>query len=153
VTIAISPTQPETFQAAGCTFRVLDGGEATGSRIGVVQCDLVPGWGGPPQHVHREHDETFFVVSGAVRFTSGGDAVVAEAGRLVTAPIGAPHTFANADESAPAVVLCTVAPERYLDYFRELVTLSSGADGPLNPQDVLALMARYATEPYRPDHG
>ena len=49
-----------------------------------------------------------------------------------------------------ASLLCTVTPERYIGYFRELSKLQPGTDGPLNPADVLALMARYATDPYRP---
>jgi len=45
-----------------------------------------------------------YVVSRAVRFTSRSDEATFGPGRLVTAPIGTPHTFANADEAAPAVV-------------------------------------------------
>jgi quercetin dioxygenase-like cupin family protein len=150
MTIALSlPHGGETFTAAGCTFRVLDDGGATAGRVGVVECGLVPGWGGPPQHVHREHDETFYILSGTVRFINGTDTQIASAGSLVTAPIGSPHTFANADTDAPASLLCTVTPERYIGYFRELSTLQPGTDGRLDPADVMALMARYATEPYR----
>jgi len=150
MTIAVTPDNPETFQAVGCTFRVLEDGAATSGRIGAVQCDLVPGWGGPPQHSHREHDETFFVLSGAIRFTSGADSLIARPGQLVTAPIGAPHTFANADSDAPASLICTVSPERYIGYFRELSTLLPGSDGRMDPQAILEIMARYATDPYRP---
>jgi len=150
MTIALSlPHSGETFTAAGCTFRVLDDGGATAGRVGVVECGLVPGWGGPPQHVHRDHDETFYIVTGTVRFISGTDTHIASAGSLVTAPIGSPHTFANADTDAPASLLCTVTPERYIGYFRELSTLQPGTDGRLDPTDVVALMARYGTEPYR----
>jgi quercetin dioxygenase-like cupin family protein len=149
VTITITKDNPETFSAGGGTFRVLDDGASTGGRLGVVALDLVPGWGGPPQHVHREHDETFYVLQGTVRFTSGTDTLLATPGQLVTAPIGDPHTFANADEQAPASLLCSVTPERYLDYFRELAALAAGAPGPLDPAQVLEIMARYATDPYR----
>ena len=150
MTIAVTPDSPESFQAVGCGFTVLEDGSATAGRIGAVLCDLVPGWGGPPQHLHREHDETFFVVSGAVRFTSGADSLIARPGQLVTAPIGSPHTFANADADAPASLVCTVSPERYIGYFRELSQLLPGSDGRLDPQEILAIMARYATDPYRP---
>src|SRR4051794_18665325 len=105
---------------------------------------------GPPQHVHREHDETFFVLTGAVRFTSGTDSLIASSGQLVTAPIGDPHSFANADDQAPASLLCTLTPQRYIDYFRELTRLTPGTDGRLDPAEILAVMTRYATEPYRP---
>ena len=147
VTVRLSDSHPETFQAAGCTFVVLDDGACTDGRSGMVKCELVPGWGGPPQHVHREHDETFYVLSGLVRFTSGSDSLVAEPGRLVTAPIGSPHTFANATDDEPAQLLCTITPERYIGYFRELA--ASGLER-LDPADVLTIMSRYATEPYRP---
>src|SRR5262249_15735515 len=99
--------------------------------------------------VHRGHDETFFVLTGTVRFTSGSDARIAPAGTLVTVPIGDPHTFANADADAPASLLCTVAPERYIGYFRELSKLQPGTDARLDPDECLALMARYATDAYR----
>src|SRR4051794_40376728 len=196
MTISISLEQPETFDAGGATFRVLDDGGSTSGRIGVVECRLVPRWAGPPQHVHREHDETLgtaasvgesanlprpsvcgcspttlsrprhrtsnvetsttssrpatFVLTGAVRFTSGTDSLIASSGQLVTVPIGDPHSFANADDQAPASLLCTLTPQRYIDYFRELTRLTPGTDGRLDPAEILAVMARYATEPYRP---
>jgi quercetin dioxygenase-like cupin family protein len=150
MTISISLQQPETFDAGGATFRVLDDGSSTSGRIGMVECQLAPGWAGPPQHLHREHDEGFYVLTGAVRFTSGTEPLIALPGQLVTVPIGDPHTFANADDQAPASLLCTFTPQRYIDYFRELSQLTPGTDGRLVPAEILAVMARYATEPYRP---
>ena len=144
-----SPTQGETFASGPVTFRIMEDGKGVDGRFGMVECVLAPGWPGPPQHVHREHDETFFVVSGTVRFTSGTDELLAEAGSLVTAPIGDPHTFSNADAQAPATLLCSVTPERYLGYFRDLADLRPGPDGVLVPAEVLEIMARYSTEPYR----
>jgi uncharacterized cupin superfamily protein len=64
--------------------------------------------GRAPQHIHREHDESFYVLTGTVRFTSGRDETLATPDALVTAPIGVPHTFANADDQTPASLLCTV---------------------------------------------
>src|SRR5450759_4282182 len=40
--------------------RILEDGGDTGQRLGVVEVSLQPGTAGPPQHIHREHDETFF---------------------------------------------------------------------------------------------
>ena len=145
-----SPGQGESFASGPVRFRILEDGDSVDGRFGVAECVLGPGWPGPPQHVHHQHDETFFVVSGSVLFTSGAGDLLAEAGSLVTAPIGDPHTFGNPDRDAPATVLCTVTPERYLDYFRDLAGLRPGPDGVLVPAEVLEVMARYATEPYRP---
>jgi hypothetical protein len=89
--------------------------------------------------------------AGPVRFRILDDGLdlLAPEGSLVTAPIGQPHTFGNADPEAPASLLCTVVPERYLGYFRDLQGLRPGPDGVLDPAEVLEIMARYATEPYR----
>ena len=48
----------ETWTAGGADFRVLSDGIAVDGRWGLVQCTLAPGWSGPPQHIHREHDES-----------------------------------------------------------------------------------------------
>lgn len=140
----------ETFRAGPVTFRVLEDGSAIQQRMGVVECSMPPGWAGPPQHIHRKHDESFFILNGNVRFTSGTKILEASAGSLVTAPIGDPHTFANADPDAPASLLCIVTPERYIGYFRDLTSLRPGPDGALRPEEVLEVMQRYATDPYRP---
>lgn len=145
-----APGEGEEFPAGPVRFRILEDGTDVDKRFGVVECHLSPGWTGPPQHIHRQHDESFYVVTGTVRFTSGTNELLAPAGSLVTAPIGAPHTFGNADPEAPANLLCTVVPERYLGYFRELKGLRPGPDGMLVAAEVLELMARYATEPYNP---
>lgn len=145
-----SSAQGETFASGPVNFRILEYGGTVDGRFEVAECVLGPGWPGPPQHIHREHDETFYIVSGSVRFTSGSDELLASAGSLVTAPIGDPHTFCNANSDALAVLLCTVTPERYLGYFRDLANLRPGPDGMLVPADVLEAMARYATEPHLP---
>jgi len=131
------------------TIRVLEDGSRTGHRAGLVEGSLLPASEGPPQHIHREHDEMFFVVSGMVRFISGDEHLDVPAGELVTAPIGTPHTFANLDQSQPATMLCTFTPDRFVNYFRELGALAASARVP-SPNVVLELLSHYATEPYRP---
>jgi len=131
------------------TIRILEDGTHTGHRAGLIEGSLPPGCNGPPQHIHREHDEMFFVVSGTVRFTSGADHIDVPAGELVTAPIGTPHTFANPDPSQPATMLCTVTPDRYVNYFRELGALAARGT-PASQDAILEVMSHYATEPYLP---
>jgi hypothetical protein len=46
-------------------------------------------------------------------------------------------------------MLCTVTPDLYIDYFRELDALSTGPTG-LDPRSVAEVMARYATEVFEP---
>jgi len=93
-------------------------------------------------------DETWFVLAGAVRFTTGRESFVAMPGRSVTAPRGTPHTFANADADVPATLFCTVSPAHYVDYFRELATLPLTSAGRFDPADMRALATRYDVRPY-----
>jgi quercetin dioxygenase-like cupin family protein len=144
----VTDREVETFFAGGNTFRVLDDGTSTDGRIGIVECVLDPGWPGPPQHVHREHDETFYVLEGRVRYASGAEEFVAEPGDLVTVPAGDPHTFGNADPDRPARLIGSCSPARFIDFFRKLAVLPVGADGRHNRDELLALMDEYASHPY-----
>ena len=122
----------ETLSIPGNTFRIIDDGEATAGRIGVVVCELDPGWTGPPQHTHKQHDETFYVLEGAVRFSAGDDSFVLTAGESTTIPLGTPHAFGNESADEPARLLGTVSPARYIKYFRELSALPTNPDGRLD---------------------
>ncbi|MGH3669711.1 MAG: cupin domain-containing protein [Pseudonocardiaceae bacterium] len=138
----------EIVSAGPMRIRILEGGGHTQHRLGVVEVTIPPHVDGPPQHIHHEHEETFYVVSGTPTFTCGTDTITAEPGTLVTAPIGAPHTFGNPGD-VPAIMLCTITPDLYIDYFRELDTLTTGTSG-LDPRAVAGVMARYATEVVKP---
>lgn len=142
------PGEGELISAGPMTLRILEDGGRTGHRIGVVEISMPPNVDGPPQHLHREHDETFYVVSGSPTFTCGADVTTATTGALITAPPGSPHTFGNPG-SEPAVILCTVTPDLYIDYFRELDRLPKGPGG-LDHAAVAEIMRRYATETFRP---
>jgi mannose-6-phosphate isomerase-like protein (cupin superfamily) len=96
-----APGTGEEFTAGPVRFRILEDGAGVDHRFGVAECHLPPGWPGPPQHVHRAHDETFYVVTGTILFTSGTDELLATAGSLVTAPIGDPHTFGERRRKRP----------------------------------------------------
>ena len=144
----VTAEQGDSFAIGPLRTRILEDGTGTGHRLGVVEVTIAPGASGPPQHIHRRHDETFFVVSGVVRFTSAAEHLDVNPGGLLTAPIGIPHTFGNPDGDAPAVMVCTVTPDLYINYFRELGA-AAATSGPLQPAAILEIMSRYATEPYR----
>jgi quercetin dioxygenase-like cupin family protein len=47
----------------------------------------------PPPHIHRDHDEIFYVLAGRFSFILGQSNHVAEAGSLVWVPRGTRHGF------------------------------------------------------------
>ena len=144
----VSAAGGEIVSAGPMRIRILEDGGHTQHRLGVVEVTIPPHVDGPPQHIHHGHEETFYVVSGTPTFTCGTDTITAEFGTLITAPIDAPHTFGNPGE-LPAIMLCTISPDLYIDYFRELDALSPGTAG-LDPRAVAEVMARYATEVVKP---
>ncbi len=57
-----------------------------------------------PLHVHRDADETFYVISGEITVWVGEERTVAAAGDYVFAPMGVPHAFAVSGEKAEVLV-------------------------------------------------
>ena len=122
MTINLVATRGEVLDLGDARVRIMEDGSHTHHRVGIGEEWLAPGMSGPPQHLNREHEETFVVVSGTVEFTSGHDICCASPGELVTALIG---------------------------FFRDLARLTPGPDG-LDPDDIAKVMARYATETWHP---
>lgn len=141
----VGPGEGETIVLGTTRMRVLEDGSRTGHRLAIAESVLAPHTQGPPQHRHGLHDEGFYVLSGAVRFTVGQEDHDAAAGTLVLVPPGVPHTFANVSDQ-PAVMLSTFTPDLYVQYFRDLQEVLAGGR-PLTPQANIDAMSRYATEP------
>jgi oxalate decarboxylase/phosphoglucose isomerase-like protein (cupin superfamily) len=79
------------------------------------------------------------------RFTVGATDYDAPAGTLGMIPPGAPHTFANPTDDT-TVVLNSFTPDLYVQYFRDLRDMIASGQA-LDADAVIAVMARYATEP------
>lgn len=141
----VGPDEGESLQLGPSTrMRILEDGSTTGNRLGIAVSTLGPHTDGPPQHRHARHDEGFYVVSGTLRFTVGDEVHDAGPGTLVVIPPGAPHSFANPGDE-PATMVSTFTPDLYVQYFRDL--RDAFAAGRPAPDELHAIMARYATEP------
>jgi len=104
------PNDGEQSGGGPIRCRIIEDGSHTQRRIGLIEATVPPGPGGPPQHIHHEHDEIFIVTFGKLRFTSGTDSVDVEAGSCVTVPPGTPHAFSN-PFTEPAEVLTLFGPQ------------------------------------------
>ena len=139
----IGPDGGELIALGPATIRILEDGATTAHRLGIGEITLAPHSDGPPQHRHAAHDEGFYVVSGAARFTVGQTSYDAPAGTLVMVPPGAPHTFANPGDE-PLVMINTFTPDLYVQYFRDLREMIA-AGRAMTPQSTAEVMSRYAT--------
>ena len=88
-----------------------------------------------------------FVLTGAVRFTTGHESFVATPGRSVTAPSRHAAHLRQRRPGAPATLFCTISPAHYVDYFRQLAALPLTPEGRFDPADMRALAARYDVRP------
>jgi quercetin dioxygenase-like cupin family protein len=79
----------------------------------------------PPLHVHRDADETFYVLEGEISFYTGDAEIAATASDFVFVPRGCPHTFLVRSERARMLV--TFGPAGVEGFFTELGT--SATDG------------------------
>jgi quercetin dioxygenase-like cupin family protein len=139
----VGPDEGEVIDLGPARIRLVEDGSTTGHRLGIGEITLAPHSQGPPQHRHAEHDEGFYVVSGAARFTVGTTVHEAPAGTLVMVPPGVPHTFANPGDT-PVVMVNTFTPDLYVQYFRDLRDIAVDGRTP-TPQDTAEVMSRYST--------
>src|SRR5438093_8742568 len=65
-----------------------------------------------PLHLHRNEDEVWYVLEGALRFRIGDEEIDAPAGSAALAPRGKPHTFWNPSRE-PARYLLVMAPKTF----------------------------------------
>src|SRR2546426_12584079 len=144
----VGPNDGEQSGGGPIRVRIIEDGSHTGHRLGLIEASVPPGPAMPPQHIHRDHDEVFIVTQGMLRFTSATENVDVEAGACVTVPAGTAHTFSNPFD-APATFICTMTPDLYIEYFRDLGRLPVNQQGMLDPADIGRTMAKYATDVVR----
>ena len=80
----------------------------------VVEGRLPPGTSGPPMHLHRSHDESFYVIEGIATLLTLDSEQDVDVGGYVFVPRGTAHTITNRSED---------------DAVRYLAIASGGLDG------------------------
>jgi mannose-6-phosphate isomerase-like protein (cupin superfamily) len=123
--------------------RLLVSADDSDGRVGVIEMELAPGFGGPPLHAHHELEHVWYVLAGCVRVVVGPTDLTLEAGGCVYVPKDTPHTFGNGGDTVAR--LLEVDSPRTLDtYFEELAAaIPSGM--PADPELVAPILARHDT--------
>jgi quercetin dioxygenase-like cupin family protein len=130
-----------TYWGPGDLYRFLVTGEETGGAYFAMEA-LVPPGGGPPLHIHRNEDETSYVVEGSCDIRLGDKIVSAAAGDFVNVPRGEVHNFHNSGDS-PMRMILTFTPAGIEHFFEE--TLERALDPTAAPPDNIdEVAARYA---------
>ncbi|PYV69919.1 MAG: cupin domain-containing protein [Acidobacteria bacterium] len=138
--VHLSAGTGRAFWGPGDMYTFLVTGEQTGGAYFVMEA-LVPPGGGPPPHIHRNEDETFYIVEGQCSIRLSDQTVNAAAGDFVNVPQGIVHCFRNEGTSTMRMVL-TYSPSGIEKSFEE--TLEPALDrrsGP--PPNIQALADRF----------
>jgi mannose-6-phosphate isomerase-like protein (cupin superfamily) len=70
-------------------------GTETDGRFSMIQWEFPPGAPAPPQHIHHDASETFYVIEGELEFPLGDRVVQVGPGCSLHIPAGTAHTISN----------------------------------------------------------
>ncbi len=130
-----------TYLGPGDLYRFLITGAETDGAYFAMEAIVPPG-GGPPPHIHRHEDETFYVVEGKCSFLLDQEWITAGAGDFVNVPRGAVHRFHNRGTQAVRMIV-TFTPAGIEKFFEETLQQTQDPTADI-PDNVDAVAARYA---------
>ncbi len=108
---------------------------------------IPPGSPGPRPHLHRRHEEAFYVLEGELHVRVGAREIVAPAGSFVVVPRGVVHRPSN-PQTSPTRVLLVFSPGGMGGFFEEAAQERVPLAGPPpTDPDVLAKLDAF-TEKY-----
>jgi quercetin dioxygenase-like cupin family protein len=112
------PNEGQTVAVVGDVYRFMATGDDTDGKYAMFEAVVRPG-GGPPPHIHRREEESFYVLEGEITFQVGDDRFVAKAGTFANMPVGSLHSFRN-DTDKLARMIISVAPAGLEKMFLEV---------------------------------
>jgi mannose-6-phosphate isomerase-like protein (cupin superfamily) len=119
----VTADQGQVKWVSGDVYTIKATKASTDGSLAFVEAVVPPG-GGPIAHAHRDTDESFYLLDGALEFLDGDRTFVAEAGDFVFVPRLHRHRFRNVG-GTDARVLFVFTPGGLEDLFIE------GGDDPV----------------------
>ncbi len=116
--IVLGPGEGKMVLVPGHKITHKISGEDTDGRFSLLEVEL--NGDGPPQHIHKTEDETFYVLEGEVKFLLGEHTSIAKAGTFVNIPRGTRHAFCRVDKKN-AKLLATFTPAGFEKFFDEAI--------------------------------
>lgn len=123
----MQPGEGDFVQSMHVRFVATD--NLTGGRLMYGEV-INPGPGGPPLHLHRGHDEFYFVVAGRYRFRVGDEVQEGTPGTFAYVPRGVAHSFASIGHEVGRVIIGNTPAglERFVRRLGELDASGAGAE-------------------------
>ena len=118
--LILGPGEGRSIPVPGHKIWIKLSGEDTDGAFSLLEVELTGD--GPPQHIHKGEDETFYVLEGEVKFLLGERISIAKAGTFVRIPRGTRHAFCRVDKKN-AKLLATFTPAGFEKFFDDAVDL------------------------------
>jgi len=118
--VVLNPGEGKMIPVPGHKITHKVSGEDTNGAYSLMEVEL--NGDGPPQHIHKNEDEAFYVLEGEVKFLLGEHASIAKAGTFVRIPRGTRHAFCRV-EKKNAKLLAMFTPAGFEKFFDEAVDL------------------------------
>jgi quercetin dioxygenase-like cupin family protein len=117
---------PNLTYPSGGTVHYLATHASTGGEFGLYRWEMAAAQGGPGPHFHRTISESFYMLSGTIRFFDGRAWYDGRPGDFVFVPEGGIHAFRN-ESGEPASMLLLFAPGATREaYFETTARLAAG---------------------------
>ena len=120
--------------------------EDTGGAYSIHDNTIPPGSQGPRPHIHRRHEETFYVLEGELAVRVGSRTITAPAGSFVVVPRGEVHQPSN-PRPEPTRVLLMFSPAGMDRFFQEAAERRMPLQAAPTDPEVLEELAAF-TEAY-----
>jgi mannose-6-phosphate isomerase-like protein (cupin superfamily) len=142
VTDGVAPTDGVIIPGpTGQQMIVKVSGAASRGAYSLIEYSHRPGAPGPPPHVHRQHEEAFFVLEGELTLAVGPDVVTVGAGQTAVVPRGQVHQPSNRSDRPVRFVFLSSPPMD--EFFAELARLVTRTGGQPPASDLAELGERY----------
>jgi quercetin dioxygenase-like cupin family protein len=122
----------EKVWIAGDTVQIKASAAQTGGAYTMIEVLASPG-NGPPPHIHKNEDETIYVLEGNFEILNGEQLIRAKPDALAFVPRGTVHRFRCVGET-PGRILAIYTPGGIEGFFRE-AGLPAVRDSPAPPVD------------------
>lgn len=123
----------------GESGRFLLRAEDTGGLFSFFEVTTSPG-GGPPLHLHDDHDEALFVIEGEYEIRIDERTVVGRPGTVAYSPRGVAHRFRNQTDEVSRLLI-VASPGGHERFFEELSALLTA--GPPRPEKFVEVAKRH----------
>jgi mannose-6-phosphate isomerase-like protein (cupin superfamily) len=125
----------------GQQMTVKIGGEASQGAYSLIEYSHSPGAPGPPPHIHRHHEEAFYVIEGELTLAVDDATFTVRAGQCAVVPRGAVHQPSNSSDRPVRFVFLSSPPMD--EFFIELGKLVTRTGGQPSSDELRQLGDRY----------